>query len=189
MTTQLLSRRSLLGHATAGLALAALASPRMARAIEPGQSLPMAHVPGAAGQPAVPLYDGKARATYIDFWASWCGPCRQSFPWMGRMQSKFGPRGLRIVAVNLDAQVADAQRFLAQLPAPFTVAFEPILRASCSLSTIARRSSRKRSTHALVSSSSRRSRSWRSDRSRNVSHEGEASTRRAKLTCPRMCPS
>jgi cytochrome c biogenesis protein CcmG/thiol:disulfide interchange protein DsbE len=125
MTTQLLfSRRSLLGHATAGLALAALASPRMARAIEPGQALPMAHVPGAAGQPAVPLYDGKARATYIDFWASWCGPCRQSFPWMGRMQSKFGPRGLRIVAVNLDAQVADAQRFLAQLPAPFTVAFD-----------------------------------------------------------------
>ncbi|MEK8035040.1 TlpA disulfide reductase family protein, partial [Ideonella sp. DXS29W] len=87
-------------------------------------------VPGASGQPAVPLFDGKARATYIDFWASWCGPCRQSFPWMNRMQSKFGPKGLRVVAVNLDSQPADAQRFLAQSPAQFTLAFDPSAEAA-----------------------------------------------------------
>jgi len=122
--TSLLSRRGLLAGASASLALAALAVPRAARALEAGQPLPLASVPGGAGQPAVPLFDGKARATYIDFWASWCGPCRQSFPWMNRMQAKFGPKGLRIVAVNLDSQAADAQRFLAQLPAQFTLAFD-----------------------------------------------------------------
>lgn len=123
MSFHLLSRRTLLQ--AGGLAAAALTLPRAALAVEPGQALPLASVPGASGQPAVPLFDGKARATYIDFWASWCGPCRQSFPWMNRMQSQFGAKGLRVVAVNLDSQPADAQRFLAQWPAQFTLAFDP----------------------------------------------------------------
>ena len=123
-----LSRRTWL-QAT-GLGLAAMAWSRAALAVEPGQALPMASVPGASGQPAVSLFDGKARATYIDFWASWCGPCRQSFPWMNRMQTKFGPQGLRVVAVNVDSQPADAQRFLAQWPAQFTLAFDPSAEAA-----------------------------------------------------------
>lgn len=123
-----LSRRALL-QAT-GLGAFALVYPAAVRAVEPGQALPMASVPGPAGQAAVPLFDGKARATYIDFWASWCGPCRQSFPWMNRMHSKFGPQGLRVVAVNLDAQPAEAQRFLAQWPAQFTLAFDPSAEAA-----------------------------------------------------------
>lgn len=119
-----LSRRALLVQAGA-LGAAALAAPRAAQAVEAGQALPLATVPGTTGQPPVALFDGKARATYIDFWASWCGPCRQSFPWMNRLQAKYGPKGLRIVAVNLDSQTADAQRFLAERPAQFTLAFDP----------------------------------------------------------------
>ena len=111
--------RTALALACAGLLLASPA----ARAIEPGQALPLTSVPGADATP-VPLLDGKARLTYIDFWASWCGPCRQSFPWMNRMQEKFGPQGLRIVAVNLDAQRADAQLFLSQVPAKVQLAFD-----------------------------------------------------------------
>jgi cytochrome c biogenesis protein CcmG, thiol:disulfide interchange protein DsbE len=126
--TSLISRRTLL-QAT-GLGAAALVLPRAAMAVEAGQALPIATVSGAAGQAAVPLFDGKARATYIDFWASWCGPCRQSFPWMNRMQSQFGPKGLRVVAVNLDSQTADAQRFLAQWPAQFTLGFDPSAEAA-----------------------------------------------------------
>jgi len=94
-----------------------------ARALAPGQSLPISNVSGKDAA-ALPLVDGKARVTYIDFWASWCGPCRQSFPWMNRMQDKFGAKGLRIVAVNLDAKRADAQDFLAQLPARFELGFD-----------------------------------------------------------------
>lgn len=121
-----LSRRHLLLQTLPVLATGALwAAPRTAHAVEPGQALPPLTLPGAAGAAPVQLVDGKARLTYIDFWASWCGPCRQSFPWMNRLQAKFGPRGLRVVAVNLDAQAADAQRFLAQVPASFTLAFDP----------------------------------------------------------------
>ena len=95
-----------------------------AHAADVGQPLPVASVPSADGAP-VPLHDGKAKVTYVDFWASWCGPCRQSFPWMNRMQAKYGAQGLRIVAVNLDASRADAQAFLKEVPATVSLGFDP----------------------------------------------------------------
>ncbi len=66
----------------------------------------------------------KMRATYIDFWASWCTPCKLSFPWMNQMHEQLGPLGLRIVAINVDRKEADAQRFLAQSPARFPIAMD-----------------------------------------------------------------
>ena len=62
---------------------------------------------------------------YVDFWASWCGPCRQSFPWMNEMQAKYGPQGFQIVGVNVDLKNEDAKAFLAKTPARFAVAFDP----------------------------------------------------------------
>lgn len=60
---------------------------------------------------------------YVDFWASWCAPCRKSFPWMGELQARHP--GLRVIAVNLDEQRDDADRFLAAVPARFTVVYDP----------------------------------------------------------------
>lgn len=95
----------------------------VAWAAEPGQPAPLFDLPGAKGQ--VALQQLKGKVVYVDFWASWCGPCKQSFPWMNEMQAKYGPRGLQIVGVNLDAKTADAEKFLADVPARFTVAFDP----------------------------------------------------------------
>ena len=67
----------------------------------------------------------RGRVVVVDFWASWCGPCRHSFPWFARMHERLAGKGLTIVAVNLDKKREDADRFLAGLPAPFTVAFDP----------------------------------------------------------------
>ena len=67
-------------------------------------------------------YDGKV--VLIDFWASWCGPCRQSFPWMNEMHEKYSDDGLIVVAVNLDNDLAAANRFLADYPASFHVHFD-----------------------------------------------------------------
>jgi thiol-disulfide isomerase/thioredoxin len=79
---------------------------------------------GADGLPLPPVA-GDGRVTYVDFWASWCAPCRLSFPWMNQMHERWATEGLRIVAINLDRKGADAQRFLAQNPARFEIAFDP----------------------------------------------------------------
>lgn len=75
--------------------------------------------------PAVDLSAYKNKVVYLDFWASWCVPCRQSFPWMSQMQRLYGKEGLVILAVNMDQVRADADAFLKQYPAEFTVRFDP----------------------------------------------------------------
>jgi cytochrome c biogenesis protein CcmG/thiol:disulfide interchange protein DsbE len=67
----------------------------------------------------------RGRVVYLDFWASWCGPCKQSFPWMESLKSAYGGQGLEIVAVNLDTTRADADRFLNQFHPTFDVRFDP----------------------------------------------------------------
>lgn len=73
----------------------------------------------------VRLSDSRGKLVYLDFWASWCGSCRQSFPWMNELARKYSGQGLEIIAVNLDAKDEDARRFLAETPANFTIAFDP----------------------------------------------------------------
>jgi len=76
------------------------------------------------GDATIALARLRGQVVYIDFWASWCGPCRRSFPWMNELQRRYGDRGLTIIAINVDAKRADAERFLRQYPATFTVAYD-----------------------------------------------------------------
>ena len=93
-----------------------------AAALEVGGSVPPVKLPTATS--VVDLDKLKGRVLYVDFWASWCGPCKQSFPWMNEMHAKYAAKGLEIIAINVDAKAADAERFLASAPAKFTVAFD-----------------------------------------------------------------
>ncbi|MDD2865220.1 MAG: TlpA disulfide reductase family protein [Methylococcales bacterium] len=65
-------------------------------------------------------YTGKV--LYVDFWASWCTSCMQSFPFLNQLTHEFGEQGLHIVGVNLDEQVDDALAFLGHHPSHFTIA-------------------------------------------------------------------
>ncbi len=67
----------------------------------------------------------KGQVILLDFWASWCGPCRQSFPWMNQMQTRFEKDGLKVIAVNLDSERDAADAFLEENPAVFDIAFDP----------------------------------------------------------------
>jgi cytochrome c biogenesis protein CcmG/thiol:disulfide interchange protein DsbE len=75
--------------------------------------------------PPIDLKDFRGRVVYLDFWASWCAPCLESFPWMQAMQDAYERRGLTVVAVNLDQYRKDADRFLAKFHPNFDVRFDP----------------------------------------------------------------
>jgi len=74
---------------------------------------------------AVTLSKLKGDVVYVDFWASWCDPCRHAFEWMNSMQSYYEHEGLTVIAINLDKDRAKADQFLAENPAHFTVLFDP----------------------------------------------------------------
>lgn len=103
--------------------LAALLAASSAQALDKGAPAPQFDLPGLDG--AVKLAKLQGKVVYVDFWASWCGPCRQSFPWMNDMQAKYGGKGLQIVGVNVDAKSDDARQFLTATPARFAIAFDP----------------------------------------------------------------
>lgn len=109
-------RRALVGLTFALCSAVALA------ATEAGQPAPDVELPGSTL--GARLSDLKGKVVYLDFWASWCGPCKQSFPWMNEMQRKYGTRGLQVVAINLDARRSDADQFLAQTPTSVGLAFD-----------------------------------------------------------------
>jgi cytochrome c biogenesis protein CcmG, thiol:disulfide interchange protein DsbE len=103
--------------------LPAAAGASEAAALQPGAAAPYIRLPGLAGPVDLAAWAGQV--VYVDFWASWCGPCRLSFPWMNALHDRHGGKGLQVLAVNLDVRRADADRFLAAMPARFHVAFDP----------------------------------------------------------------
>lgn len=71
------------------------------------------------------LANYKGKVLWIDFWASWCVPCRASFPWMEQVQQKYGDYGFKVIAINVDENRDDAVQFLKQHPVSFSVLFDP----------------------------------------------------------------
>ncbi|MCF6210869.1 MAG: TlpA family protein disulfide reductase [Gammaproteobacteria bacterium] len=66
----------------------------------------------------------KGRVVYLDFWATWCPPCRKSFPWMDEMQAQYGDDGLTIVAISIDRNRQLAERFTQQMKPGFIIAHD-----------------------------------------------------------------
>jgi len=73
----------------------------------------------------VSLADLKGQVVMINFWASWCGPCRKEFPALDQIYAKYKPMGFTLVAINVESDKADAEKFLATTPASFPILFDP----------------------------------------------------------------
>ncbi len=111
----------------AGAWLAALcwALPLWAQAagVRVGDPAPPVILPVLAGadQASLDLATLRGRVVYVDFWASWCGPCRLSFPRLQALRDELGPRGFEVVAVSVDESEEDARSFLEQVPVSYPV--------------------------------------------------------------------
>jgi thiol-disulfide isomerase/thioredoxin len=86
----------------------------------PGFELP---VLGSDRRVALEAFRG--RLVYLDFWASWCGPCRKSLPFLAGLAAEVDEQEFAIVAVNVDQRGADAHAFLDRHPVPYTVLADP----------------------------------------------------------------
>jgi thiol-disulfide isomerase/thioredoxin len=86
-------------------------------------SAPIVSLP--IGEDNIDFKDYRGKVVLLDFWASWCGPCRQSFPWMNEIQKKYEDQGLVVIAVNLDQEKEAAADFLSDVPANFKIVYDP----------------------------------------------------------------
>lgn len=120
-----LSRRRASSSAlTAGLLLFA-ALPRVAHTAEAAQDVKMYALDGRP----LTLASFKGKVVLLDFWASWCAPCRKSFPFLDALQKRHANEGLQVVGLTLEVDDDAVNAFLESVPVDFTIARDPSERA------------------------------------------------------------
>ena len=94
-------------------------------AVEAGMPAPSVSLAALEAGSPLSMASLKGSVVYVDFWASWCVPCRLSMPALDDLYRRNKSRGFTVVGVNKDASVADARRFLAKVPVTFALAQDP----------------------------------------------------------------
>lgn len=67
----------------------------------------------------------RGKVVLIDFWASWCIPCRRAFPWLETISKRYKDKDLVVIGVNLDDSKESMDRFLEKYPVTFVMRHDP----------------------------------------------------------------
>ena len=113
-----------------GLLLALLLAPVGAPAVEVGQVAPALTVPSIDPRHPISLSDYRGKVVYLDFWSSWCAPCRRAMPRFSSLRDQWSRDDFEVVAVNVDPVKEDARRFLAQVSVSYPVGVDVTARSA-----------------------------------------------------------
>ena len=93
----------------------------VANATEVGQPAPPFTLPALKTDSPTQLKQFTGKVIYLDFWASWCAPCKTSFPLLNKLHQKLKAQDFEVVAINLDEDKTLGEKFLQEIPVDFTV--------------------------------------------------------------------
>ncbi|HXG29487.1 MAG TPA: TlpA disulfide reductase family protein [Nevskiales bacterium] len=96
-----------------------------AEAATPGQPAPAFSAEALQGAGPIELAHYRGKVVLLDFWASWCPPCRQSLPAFERLRAEYGTAGFEVIAVNLDERPQDGLDFLKKYPVTYPTVRDP----------------------------------------------------------------
>lgn len=126
MKTRVVVPSLLLAATAAGLFLAsvtwnaAVAPPVALAQVSSGSRAPELGLADINGR-TLRLADLRGKVVVVDFWASWCAPCRESFPFWNGLQRRYASQGLVVVGVSVDRELSNVRTFLRRNPASFRV--------------------------------------------------------------------
>ncbi len=88
-----------------------------------GQPAPEISLPSIrSDDESIRLSDHRGKVVLLDFWSSWCAPCRRAMPHLDALREEFPRNDFEVIAVNVDPVIADGRRFLEQVSVSYPVA-------------------------------------------------------------------
>jgi len=84
---------------------------------------PAFSLPNKAGE-NISLSDFDGQVVLLNFWASWCGPCREEMPLLNELHEKYAPLGFTMLGINVEENSAAAYKFLESVPAGFPILYD-----------------------------------------------------------------